>query len=196
MGFEYKSPSRAIIVSGADKSGVTLTSLLDKTQYEVVAQVKSGSEARRLLGLHAFDLAIVNSPLTDESGVDLALDLVHNDECGVLLIIKAERFSEVSYKVEPYGVFTVQKPISAELFFQALHLLYASEARRKRLLQKAKSLMSKLDDLKVISRAKLLLIENLKMSEEDAHRFIEKQAMDMRTTREEIASRILSTYEN
>jgi response regulator NasT len=36
----------------------------------------------------------------------------------------------------------------------------------------------------------------MNMNEKEAHRYIEKQAMDMRTTKRLIAERILKTYEN
>ena len=42
-----------------------------------------------------------------------------------------------------------------------------------------------------MDRAKCVLIEYLKMTESEAHRFIEKQAMDMRITKREVAERIL-----
>ena len=44
------------------------------------------------------------------------------------------------------------------------------------------------------NRAKWLLIEQLKMTEAEAHRHIEKQAMDRCTTRREIALGIIKTY--
>ena len=54
----------------------------------------------------------------------------------------------------------------------------------------------KIEDIKMIDRAKCILIQYLNMTESEAHRYIEKQAMDMRTTRKTIAEGILRTYEN
>ena len=48
----------------------------------------------------------------------------------------------------------------------------------------------------MIDRDKCILIQYLNMTESEAHRYIEKQAMDMRTTRKTIAEGILRTYEN
>ena len=47
-----------------------------------------------------------------------------------------------------------------------------------------------------MDRAKLVLIECLKMSEENAHHYIERQAMNMRCTKAEIAQSIIRTYKN
>lgn len=51
-------------------------------------------------------------------------------------------------------------------------------------------------EARLIERAKEVLMEYLKMTEAQAHRYIEKQAMDMRITRREVAESILKTYEN
>lgn len=53
----------------------------------------------------------------------------------------------------------------------------------------------KISEIRLIDRAKCILIEYLNMSEPQAHRYIEKQAMDLRVTKKEIAENILKTYE-
>ena len=62
--------------------------------------------------------------------------------------------------------------------------------------QKSLSMEDKMAEIRLINRAKWVLIEKQGMSEQDAHRYIEKQAMDRRTTRRAIAEGILKTYEN
>jgi response regulator NasT len=57
-------------------------------------------------------------------------------------------------------------------------------------------LIQKIEDIRIIDRAKCILISHLSLSEPDAHRYIEKQAMDMRQTRRKVAEEILKTYEN
>ena len=55
--------------------------------------------------------------------------------------------------------------------------------------------MRKLEDLRLVSRAKLILIQNMSFTEEQAHHYIERRAMDSRRTRAEVALDILKTYE-
>ena len=52
-----------------------------------------------------------------------------------------------------------------------------------------------LDEMRLINRAKRILMLYLNMSEPSAHRYIEKRARDMRVTKTEIAKNILKTYE-
>jgi response regulator NasT len=57
------------------------------------------------------------------------------------------------------------------------------------------ALKQQIKDLKFIDRAKLVLITYLKITEPEAHRFIEKQAMDQRITRREVCMNILKKYD-
>ncbi|MBR7082840.1 MAG: ANTAR domain-containing protein, partial [Clostridia bacterium] len=47
---------------------------------------------------------------------------------------------------------------------------------------------------RLVNRAKWLLINDLKMSEPDAHRYIEKRAMDLCVSKRQIAEEIIKTY--
>ena len=49
-------------------------------------------------------------------------------------------------------------------------------------------------EIRLVNRAKWVLIEQLKMTENEAHKFIERQAMDRCVTRRTIAETILATY--
>jgi len=53
-----------------------------------------------------------------------------------------------------------------------------------------------IEDIRIVDKAKWILVSRLKLSEEDAHRLIEKQAMNTRSTRRLIAEGILKTYGN
>ena len=73
--------------------------------------------------------------------------------------------------------------------------LLAVSTRFRSMRQRANTLRRKLDDTRLVNRAKLLLMSRLQMSEEEAHRFIEKTAMDSGRKSREIALGIIRTYE-
>ena len=62
--------------------------------------------------------------------------------------------------------------------------------------KKFETLEDKMDEIRLVNRAKWILIEYLKMTEGEAHRFVEKQAMNMRITKRAAAENIIRTYEN
>ena len=61
--------------------------------------------------------------------------------------------------------------------------------------KKALSIEEKMEEIRLANRAKWLLIDELKMSEPDTHRYIEKQAMDRCVSKREVAEEIIKTYE-
>lgn len=53
-----------------------------------------------------------------------------------------------------------------------------------------------MDEIRIVNRAKWVLITQLKMDEAQAHHYIERQAMDTRTSRREVAESVIKTYES
>ena len=62
--------------------------------------------------------------------------------------------------------------------------------------KKTETMQKRMDEIRLVNHAKWVLISKLGMDEENAHRFIEKQAMDLRQTRSEVSQFIIRTYEN
>ena len=78
---------------------------------------------------------------------------------------------------------------------EALGALLALSVRLRRLRKHTSSLRRKLDDTRFVSRAKLLLMTRLQMSEEEAHHYIEQTAMDSGRKSREVAESIIRAYE-
>ena len=185
-----------LVVSSSEKGEVRLRELLKNAAFSQIDLAKNGGEARRLLNQEkSCELVIINTPLSDEWGLDLAISLAEYSDVGVILLVKNEDADEIAHKVEDYGVFVVPKPVSRSFFYQALKLVTASCKRLARLQSENVKLQTKIEEMRIVNRAKYVLIEYLKMTEPQAHRYIEKQAMDLRKNRQEIAERILETYE-
>ncbi len=172
-----------------------LTELCRAGSITNVATVDNGIKARSLLKKSEFDLVIINTPLMGEFGNDLAVFISENSCAGVLMLVKSDISYEISSKVEEHGVFVLQKPISRSLFFQSIKLISASCKRFQGLRQQTARLETQIDEIRLVNRAKCALIQYLSMTEPQAHRYIEKQAMDMRLSKREIAQSILNTYE-
>ena len=107
---------------------------------------------------------------------------------------RAQQYPDVTARVCQSGVLTLQKPTSPALFSSTLQLLCATRARLRRMEQKTATLEEKMAEIRLVNRAKWVLIEQLKMTENEAHKFIERQAMDRCVTRRTIAENILATY--
>jgi len=186
----------ALIVSNTDKSTAFFTEMLNAASIKQIAVLESCGEARRLLLEQDFDLVIVNAPLRDESGESLSMHIASKGVSQVIIIVKSEHFDVVSAICENEGVLTISKPVSRPVFWSVLTLVKSAQNKIKRIQAENVRLKQKIEDIRIVDRAKCMLISYLNMSEQEAHRYIEKQAMDMRSTKRNIAEGILKRYES
>ena len=98
--------------------------------------------------------------------------------------------------MEDFGVLVVDKPINRLLLSQAVRLTIATGKRIRGFKQESIKLKTQIDEMRLVERAKYVLMQYLKLSEPQAHRFIVKQAMDMRLTKAQVAENVLKTYES
>ena len=184
---------RVLIACSGEKGRDQWEKLLEDSGFRDLGFASSGGEARRLLLSGDWDLLVVNAPLPDEFGHQLAMDAAQEGR-GVLLAVKNQQWDEVNAQVAPWGVLALGKPFSRGMFSQAMGLLLAGQARVKRYRAENEKLRAKLEELRVVSRAKCLLVEYLHLTEEDAHKYLERQAMEERKTRRAVAEEILEEY--
>lgn len=155
---------------------------------------KSASAARRKLAEKEYDVVVINFPLSDELGDELSEEICEKTSSGVVALIKSEVFSELSQRLTEYGVFCVSKPTSSYVFEQAVMLAKASGKRIKFFAKKSDTLREKMEEVKLVSRAKLALMEIEGMTEEEAHKKIERDAMKNCVKKRVIAEEIIEKY--
>ncbi|MEE1066429.1 MAG: ANTAR domain-containing protein, partial [Acutalibacteraceae bacterium] len=86
------------------------------------------------------------------------------------------------------------KPTSKPAIAQALSWLSSARERLRRLEKKTLSVEERMEEIRIVNRAKILLVSELYMTEPEAHRYIEKQAMDRCVSKREVAESIIRTY--
>lgn len=190
-----KNIYRVLVVGANDKICDFISDLLPRSSYEPLIRADNAGAARRMVLDEKVDIAIVNAPLREEFGTQLALDLA-DENIAVLLLTAADVYDQICYKVEDEGVLTLSKPMSRQSFYSAVKLLTAMRGKLMKLDRRNQVLQEKMLDIRTVNRAKWLLIEHVKMTEPDAHRYIEKQAMDLCVSKREVANDIIHTYQH
>ena len=183
-----------LIVSVSDKIFNYLQDLMTDMFYLDVHRASSIGEAKRMTVSDFYDIVIISAPLKDENGVDFAIDLSADTPAGILFLIASDYYEQISEELGDYGVLTVSKPTNRQILYESIRLAAATNARLKKYEQKNAKLTAKMEEIRIVNHAKWALIENLGLSEEEAHKLIEKQAMDARMSKKEIAETILKTY--
>ena len=193
MGLKERVYS-VLIVSASKSLNEALLSLLPESKYSPVKLVSSISLAKQLLTDRSFDFVIVNSPLPDDTGVRFAIDTSRSREAVVLLLVRSELHEEVYDRVVEHGVFTLPKPTSKPMISTVLGWMSSARERLRESEKKTLSIEEKIGEIRLVNRAKWLLIHHLQMTEPEAHRLIEKQAMNRCVSKRTVAQEIVDRY--
>ena len=179
----------ALVVAGSKAEA--LTALTEKAGLSVTLS-DSAADAARLVSEKDFDSVIISAPLAEGSAAQLAEYVSHTSNAAVLLLAPEGAVSgKRARELQETGVFVLETPLKKEVFLAVLRAATAGAGRFRR----EKAALG-LKEARAVSRAKALLMSQLNMSEAEAHRFIEREAMNGRVTKAEIAARILRIYQN
>lgn len=173
-----------LLVSTTETAAAQLRPLLDAAGCRRTVTARTGGDARRRAAAENFALILIDAPLPDGTGAALARQLAGRTTGQVLLLTAGP---------PPQGL--EEAGVRAQLA-AALGAVSAAQRRIRALEEENRLLKGRMEDVRLVGRAKCILMTHMHMREPEAHRYIEKQAMDRRTTRRAIAEGILKTYEN
>lgn len=186
----------ALLISHSEQSAVSLSQLLESEGYTEISVCQTSLEAKELAKGEVFDLICVNAPLEKENGIELSKYFAGTTRSSVVIIVPQRNADYVNDALTEHGVLVIAKPVNKHLFHHFLQFTECFKMRMFRVIEENEKLKHMVADMKIINRAKFLLITCLNMSEDQAHRYLEKQAMDLRTSKLEVAKQVIRTYEN
>ncbi len=179
-----------LLVSASASFHRSLLPLLPASEYYPVTQVSDLREARRC----SADLVIVNAPMPSGNVLEYCKTLCSGSDSAVLLIVPQAQTESVRDTAHSVGILLLQKPLTSGRFTQALQTLCTMRERLRMRAQTQRTVDAAIEELKLVNRAKWLLITCLNMTEDEAHRYIGKLAMQQMRSSREIAESIIRTY--
>lgn len=141
-----------------------------------------------------FDAVVVSAPLRSEFGLEFVNVVSKKTKAPIIVLARADIADDVQKRVKFTGAFVLPKPFTASVLKQTVKMAAVAQENFNRLQSEKTELQGKLDDVKIIDRAKCCLIQYLNMTEAQAHKHIQKTAMETRRNQREIAEDILRTY--
>ena len=183
-----------LIVSASEKFQNALRSLLPESAYSPIVTAASVGEAERARTGQDFDFVFVNSPLPDDAGIRFAIDCCRAGGTVVLLFAAAALYDSIQSRVEKHGVFVLPRPVPRDAILRGLNWMAAARERLRSYEKKVQPVEEKMEEIRLVNRAKWLLISELKMSEPDAHHYITHQAMDRCCSKRTVAEEIIRLY--
>ncbi len=187
---------KALLISHSEKGAASLCEIIKNEQYNDITVLGSAAKAREIKNGDDYDLICINAPLGDENGIELSRDFALATRACVVIIVPQKNAGSIHDLLVEQGVLVISKPINKHLFHHFLQFAECFKMRMLRYTQENDNLRHMVEDIKIINRAKLLLITCLNMTETQAHRYLEKQAMDLRISKLKVAKQVIQTYEN
>jgi len=179
-----------LVVTKDSKLSQSISAMLMPPLFETEV-MNDFNEARRRVSERLYNIILVD--YSEGEGSDFAIDASEGLST-ILLLTPAALFEEVSYRVEGYGIITVPNPFDQFTFYAMIKAAIAVQYKVQVLSSQTTKLKVKMEEIKQVNRAKMLLMQNMNMSEQEAHRYIEKEAMDRGMKRIAISEEIIKTY--
>lgn len=183
-----------LIVSSSDIINQAIKEIFSSPLYSVVNTVSSISAADRALEERDFDFVVINAPVGDDTGFKFALETADSSSSVILYMAKTELYTFTYNALVSRGIFMMQKPLSKTAFQTASSWMISARERMRKTEKKELSFEEKMQEIRIVNHAKWILISELKMTENEAHKYIEKQAMDRCVSKTEVAEEIIRTY--
>ena len=183
-----------LLVSASEKLNTAVHSLLPGSSFTDTCTVRDIGAAARKCAEKQFDIILINSPLPDDAGIRFAIDRSASGNTVVVLLVRSEIHDEIYENVVDYGVFTLKKPVSLSMLSTLLGWVCAAREKLRRSEKKALTIEEKMAEIRIVNRAKWMLIEKEGMDEPHAHRYIEKTAMDCSISKRTAAEEIIARY--
>ena len=182
-----------LIISSSEQFEVQVKKFL--VGFRTIEVRKTEVLARQAVLEQSYDLVALRLPLPDGMGLDLAMDIAENSTSSVMVMVPRELYEEVANELSSYGILVL--PFSEESFQLEKTISYM-KARQDiiyRLSQKIQKAEEKTEEVRIVSKAKLMLMEEKAMSEDEAHRFIGRMAMNHGISRKNAAEEIMEELE-
>lgn len=156
--------------------------------YEVLHVTNSGNDLIREVRKFSPTIVIMGYKLADMTIMD-----VYNRIGSLARFLAIVNEPYKSYVQEETDIFCISSPINNIVLFNSLDMIIQSERRVNKLIEKVSSLEQKIEERKLVEKAKGILMKEKSISEEEAFRFLQKKAMDTKKTLKAIADEVLQT---
>ena len=160
-------------------------------KYGRVLTAETVQEARRAVEREKIALMVIFSPLKDEEEIPRLFDMAERRGIAAGYIVGREIYGETAYRLEGRNVFVVAYPLQMDQVLQLVSFLHQVQRRFWLVLSEQERLQRQVQDIQIACRVKCLLVEKREMTEEEAHHFIEQEAMNTGLSKREAALKIL-----
>jgi response regulator NasT len=183
---------RVVIAEDEAIIRLDLKETLEEEGYQVVGETGRGDTAVDLVREHRPDLAILDIKMPGMDGLEAARHITKDRICGVLVLTAFSQREVIEEARDAGALAYLVKPFQKSDLIPAIEVAIGRFRELQALNGEVEVLGEQLEARKSIDRAKGILIDTFKMTEADAYGFIQRSAMNHRSTMKAVADMVVS----
>ena len=185
-----------VIVDDEPITRMDTREILEANGYDVVGEASDGFEAIEVCKKYNPSLVLMDIDMLLLDGIKASKVLTKEKLVGGIILLTAfedKKYIEMAKEVGAFGYMI--KPVNEKVFIPTVEMCLSKAEEFDELKKDYDKINNKLNDRKLIEKAKGILVKQLNSNENDAYNRIRKLSMDRRTTMAEIAKIIIVGYE-
>ena len=190
-----KPSLRVVVAEDEALIRLDLVEMLTEAGYEVVGQAGDGEAAISITEKEKPDLVVMDVKMPKLDGISAA-ERIANQRIAPVVILTAFSQRDLVERARDAGAMAyLPKPFTIEDLMPAIELAVSRFQEIKQLDAEIADLQDQLKARKLIEKAKGILMKNLKISEPEAFKWMQKTAMDKRRSMTDVAQLVMDEFE-
>ncbi len=184
---------RIVVADSSSTSRKMICDLLKKKGYKTY-QASDGAATIRFSRSIYPDLVIIDVNIWGTKAYEVA-KVIEEDGLSTVLFIVSNPNQSFYENLKKMKIFAyINKPINRYELYQIVEFSLANSNKINKLREEVQRLEDKLRVRNKIEKAKIFLIKDLDVSEDEAYKILRKKSMDNCISMEEVAERMIQKY--
>ncbi|MFT4398293.1 ANTAR domain-containing response regulator [Gordonia lacunae] len=190
---ETTTTHRVLVAEDDSLIRMDLIEMLREEGYDVVGEAPNGQVAVELTESLSPDLVIMDIKMPVRDGIDAATEIAEKRLAPVVMLTAFSQRDFIDKARDAGAMAYLVKPFTKADLVPAIEVAVSRYQELKQLEREVATMNERLETRKLVERAKGLLMDKQALSEPEAFKWIQRAAMDRRTTMKAVAQVVVET---
>ncbi len=187
--------ARVVIADPDAQSRKALKSILQQAGHLVTGEAEDGLTALKLIRTRQPDLVILDARMAVMDGSEFAYIVEEDGLAPIILLTSGDQFA-IQKETDEQQLFAYAiKPVTEQSLLPVIDIVIKNYTRIRNLEQEVSRLKDVIATRKLVEKAKGILMDSYKMTENEAFKKIQKQSMNKRVSMKSVAKAIILAHE-